>query len=497
MSDIPDNIKNHPLYTVYLSFLEKVVTSYDSLLNEIWQLKKSRETLAYDPYLQSLKADLIRSGNTEDLRLEEQYINDDISLNRIVSFLIEGLYAELKNLKEYQDCINVMDSDMVIKNQVNKSLSFLGTHQTMRHWTYLSHFLKSMIFKYFETCSINRDYFNQYLRDLESFFHQDQLEVIRISPLHYFQLVSSSNGNLIRQQEPVILSEALRIRPVTREDRIRFWSKFPISHLDKSFEGINYFIEYNFKTTKSFDGTQDQTIPDQPTPIQTSHIFSTITTLFRLVGVHCGLLDTTTTTKLDLPIQGYSINLFVSSLGVAYNTHPYVSPDTLSQFKGFWNKYGDLLIRKVLNDQRFDDDPFGNLKVSINRFNAAFERKDGIDAFIDNVVALEALFSKKGDKPPPTITERLLKRLAIFLETDPSKREDLFCDMRNLYRQRNEIIHGGYTKEYDIVETRKYLIRSFLKYFEFLKLDSFYHADFIRILDSNFPNITKKYNDCL
>lgn len=85
----------------------------------------------------------------------------------------------------------------------------------------------------------------------------------------------------------------------------------------------------------------------------------------------------------------------------------------------------------------------------------------------------------------------LSKRLAIFLEPDASKGEDLFCDMINLYRQRNEIIHGGYTEKYDIVKTRDYLIRSFLKYLEFLKFDSFSHADFIKTLDIDFPKINK------
>ena len=72
-------------------------------------------------------------------------------------------------------------------------------------------------------------------------------------------------------------------------------------------------IEYNFKASKGFDGTQDQTIT-----VNTYHVFSTIVTLFRLVGVHCGIYDKTTATRLDLPIHHIPVNLFVSSLGVAY-----------------------------------------------------------------------------------------------------------------------------------------------------------------------------------
>lgn len=64
----------------------------------------------------------------------------------------------------------------------------------------------------------------------------------------------------------------------------------------------------------------------------------------------------------------------------------------------------------------------------------------------------------------------------------------MFHEMTELYHSRNEIIHGGYTEKYDIEKTRNYLIKSFLKYFEFLEQDSFLHADFIRRLDIEAKN---------
>jgi hypothetical protein len=160
-------------------------------------------------------------------------------------------------------------------------------------------------------------------------------------------------------------------------------------------------------------------------------------------------------------------------------------------------KYGDLLVINVLNNQRFEGDRFANLKNSINRFNDSFERKGGTDQFIDNIVALEALFSKKDDKFTRDKTERLSKRLAVFLETDYHKREEIFCEMIKLYRLRNEIIHGGYTEKYDIVKPRNYLIRCYLAYFEFLTVTNFSHFAFIRSLDLEAKKITKTYKDCV
>ena len=138
-----------------------------------------------------------------------------------------------------------MDSDSIIKNQVGKSLSLFGSLEFMRHWTYLSHFLKRMIFHYFEKCKINLDEFNKYFSTLESFFYEDLLEVIDISPLHHFQLMSISHdqNKLVPIQASIILSNALHIIPLTRVDKVRLWNKFPISRLGKSMDGINYLIE--------------------------------------------------------------------------------------------------------------------------------------------------------------------------------------------------------------------------------------------------------------
>lgn len=90
---------------------------------------------------------------------------------------------------------------------------------------------------------------------------------------------------------------------------------------------------------------------------------------------------------------------------------------TLDNFKKLWNDYGGPLLKKVFDDKRYQGDPFANLKISIGRFNDAFERKDGQDQFIDNIVALETLFSNEDD-PYQEITVRLSRWVALFLEIE-------------------------------------------------------------------------------
>ena len=115
------------------------------------------------------------------------------------------------------------------------------------------------------------------------------------------------------------------------------------------------------------------------------------------MGNDCGIYDRATITRLDLPIYLIGLNFSVASLGVEHSFHPNVVLSTLDNFKKLWHKYSDLLLKRVFDNKRYEGDRFANLKISIARFNDSFERKEGEDQFIDNIVALEALFSKEDD----------------------------------------------------------------------------------------------------
>jgi hypothetical protein len=482
------NFINPDLYNAYYSLLNKVITNYQSIFAEIVRLKEARKTLTYNPSLKYyLTPPFGDAAHYFDAQIVDHNIKEDISLYNIIDFAIDGIYEGVKDSEEYKHCIQVMDSDATIKPHTNRGIVILHVHQNLTHWKYISHFLKSMVFHYFDNnYMIDVDAFNKYYNDLESFFYQDQLELVDITPLHHFKYLSLVNKMLVPTPVSIILSQVLRIVPVTRENKIRLWNRFPISRIDKSLDGIEYIFEYNFKSDK-YSRLEAR--------IDTRLVFSAAVTLLRLVDNDCGIYDRTTVTKLDLPINLIGLDFSVTSLGVEYSSHPHVVLPILDNFKKLWDTYSDLLLRKVFDNKRYEGDRFANFKISIARFNDSFERKDGVDQFIDNVVALEALFSKEDD-PYSYGSEILSKRLAIFLEKDPNKREDLFCEMIRLYRQRNEIIHGGYTEKYDIVKTREFLIRSYLKYFEFLKYDHFSHASFIRLLDWELSLITREAKEC-
>ncbi|HET6707345.1 hypothetical protein [Amycolatopsis sp.] len=83
------------------------------------------------------------------------------------------------------------------------------------------------------------------------------------------------------------------------------------------------------------------------------------------------------------------------------------------------------------------------LKIAIRRLLAAVsERLDPIDGFIDAVMAWENLFSST-----PETTMRVCGALSKLLESDPSKRKQLFRELKNLYNLRSKLVHGADTEE--------------------------------------------------
>ena len=216
---------NPDLYNVYYSLLNKVITSYQSIFADIVRLKEARKTLTYNPSLKYYLTPTIHpseySAHYYDAQIFEHNIKEDISLYNIIDFTIDGLYEEVKDLDEYKVCIQVMDSDPTIKPHTERGIIILHVHQNLTHWKYISHFLKSMVFHYFDNnYMIDLDAFNKYYNDLEAFFYQDQLELVDVTPLHYFKYLSLVNKMLLPTPVSLILSDTFRIVPVTRENRL-------------------------------------------------------------------------------------------------------------------------------------------------------------------------------------------------------------------------------------------------------------------------------------
>jgi len=114
--------------------------------------------------------------------------------------------------------------------------------------------------------------------------------------------------------------------------------------------------------------------------------------------------------------------------------------------------------------------PFGSfseLKLAIEYFNKSYiEPYTPRDAFIDIMITLESLFLKGSRQE---LGYKLRMRMAFFMTDSPKKREKIFDKMREAYKIRGAIVHGGSTDKLDLdffLEMRKYARISLI---EFLK----------------------------
>lgn len=80
-----------------------------------------------------------------------------------------------------------------------------------------------------------------------------------------------------------------------------------------------------------------------------------------------------------------------------------------------------------------------DLKVAVSWFNQALETADSLDCLIKHIVALEAMYLKGG----PELSYRLSNRISSFVGRSPDERLSIKHWIREFYKMRSQIIHGG------------------------------------------------------
>ena len=81
--------------------------------------------------------------------------------------------------------------------------------------------------------------------------------------------------------------------------------------------------------------------------------------------------------------------------------------------------------------------------IALRRFDMANERETPEDRVVDYWVALESLFSRRGETE---LRYRFAMRIAYFMEEQSDRRLDLFNRLYDAYQVRSDILHGGVSK---------------------------------------------------
>jgi hypothetical protein len=263
-----------------------------------------------------------------------------------------------------------------------------------------------------------------------------------------------------------------------------------ISDLPNPYDNINSIIEHKFNVRKDTKTGRFEYSSDYPDNIDS--IFASVVTALRLFQKgNVAIYDRFDKCTLLVPIYPHHVNLHVIALEAYNGPNYYLSKEQIKQFVNFWRTNYKVLVSKALDYKRPPNDKYANIKNAVLRFNYSYGRIHGFDAFIDNMIALEAIFSKKDD-PETIATHRFAKRVALFHKRRFTERKKLYCEIVQLYKSRSRIVHGEYTDEIDIVKTRDLLISSFQRYFSRMKSRSFSHDRLINSLDKILFQIKRK-----
>jgi len=127
----------------------------------------------------------------------------------------------------------------------------------------------------------------------------------------------------------------------------------------------------------------------------------------------------------------------------------YITASSIKEIRFILNKY-DKCISK-----------FKGLDVSIRRFNETFDKYQNdfdIERILDIGICFEAIFLNDNDDQE--LSFRLRLRVAKFLEIKYDDRNEIFQDIKKLYKYRSTIAHGGKIKPSNINEVKALIDKS-------------------------------------
>ena len=106
----------------------------------------------------------------------------------------------------------------------------------------------------------------------------------------------------------------------------------------------------------------------------------------------------------------------------------------------YLDKNGLSLLNKIYENN--DSNNYANkIKTAIHWFGSAVKDRLDRDKFLKLIICLETLLKKNNETNE--ITKTISERLSLLLGIDFNHRKDIFKDMKDLYRIRSAIVHGG------------------------------------------------------
>lgn len=317
----------------------------------------------------------------------------------------------LHGTKEFADCVTALNQDQVMAHHIDVLVGTSAGSFRMEATTYIDHIWRDFDRK---QLTFHDSSFDDAYASLESDFYKDYIEVRVVAPLHDFKSPTS-----------IFLQPDLSIEPLNDED---------ISGLLELGVNIGYrFSEAVYHVPQFaivYHPKLDKVIGNNGSPRSPFDYREKIEWVLTVMHAYCK-------SKLVVPglimenksIFGIGRQGMLAPLTDTY--HASVPEFDEKSARGFEEFFRTISHNAV---QRHTE-----IAIALRRFHFAAQRKRSEDRLIDLLIAAEALFLPDGGGE---LRYRLSQRLAFFLHDDPTKRMDVFEDIKKAYDIRSKIVHG-------------------------------------------------------
>jgi hypothetical protein len=333
-------------------------------------------------------------------------------------YYIRTLGKQIQNLPDFTACNKIMHNDPLLSKQIDCLVgSWYGAYY-MTVFEYLGHLIAKQFANTYEKTAFSLERFDRAYLDLEQLLYEEKFPVMAHSPLHNFDSDVDSleleNGLCIRKI--ISKDKETQLARSVYDEKLRYGILAP-----------KYIIEFKFETTKIVG---PKNVSNNPPLNENEHeMINRVLTALRLfksgrVGIH----TVETIQVLDLlPIYSHASGN--SFNGPSFGNTYFLSRQEIESFKQLW---------KVVN--RANVESLECIKISIRRFQYAYERVNLEDKIIDYMIAFEALLFKEGETGE--LSHKLSTRVAKLLEETFDERVSTAKKMQVFYKARSQVVHG-------------------------------------------------------
>jgi hypothetical protein len=268
----------------------------------------------------------------------------------------------------------------------------------------------------------------------------------------------------------IFVCPGICIRPITKDEQVQFKTSFSaqIIEIDRRVSHFRHSVEYNEKFYGKYAVAPG---------IEAVRIGHRMLLSFRLIReglIWLGYVRSSSPNRLielgkdfDMTQASLRDRVFESihydlDAGVQPKPLPYVlTNDVARRLPILWPKIPQLGTPPIPEE----------LNLPLRRFRSSFDRKNIADQFIDQWIALEALFSPRGGD---NATHIMCQRLANYVGVSGQDRKNILHNAKGSYNARSDVVHGRKLNLEDFLRhvntAEDYLRRSLVKSLESQKM---------------------------